>query len=185
MNKDFKNSIADRLQELVNEQANGKHTVFSEKAGIPKSTFHFYIKGRMPHSEHLIHIRETFNVNIHWLLTGEGVKYLEKSDFEKEIPHSTDLDPEINDLLEKTREVLVSKTNYAEFLKTSVKSIHESLKVREEMKTMRSEINELKKHMTIDRRKGERRLKTDGVHIMDKAEDRRKGPDRRKPGPAK
>ena len=178
-------SISDRLKQVIDEKTKGKHTVFSEKAGIPKSTFQYYINGRTPHPDHLIRISETFDVNIHWLLTGKGKKYICDDDSGK--PTNTarpiDTDPEINDLLKKTRDVLVSDTSYAESLKANVNSFHESVKAREEIKTMRSEINELKKHMTSDRRKGgDRRFKTDGLYIMDKSKDRRKGKDRRTPG---
>lgn len=67
--------IKDRLLILVNELTDGKPAVFAKKVGIPHSTFHNYIKGRKPHSDHLIRIRDTFRVNIDWLLTGKGNKY--------------------------------------------------------------------------------------------------------------
>jgi len=68
--------MKDRLWQIINEKEGGKHTVFARKAGIPPSTFQNYIEGRYPHAEHLIHIYETYNVNIHWLLTGIGEPYI-------------------------------------------------------------------------------------------------------------
>ena len=38
-----------------------------------------YKNGRMPSADHLIRIRETFNIDLNWLLTGEGEMYLEET----------------------------------------------------------------------------------------------------------
>jgi len=88
--------IVERLWELIREHANGKPTVFAKKAEIPHSTFHAYINGRSPHTEHLVRIRDTFRVNLDWLLTGEGGKCI------KEEPES----PIDMGLLEDTIEVV-------------------------------------------------------------------------------
>lgn len=45
---------------------------FLQIAGIPGSTFQYYINGRMPSGDHLIRIHEKFGVRVDWLLTGEG-----------------------------------------------------------------------------------------------------------------
>jgi len=70
-------NLVERLVKIVEEKAGGKHTVFAKNAGIPTSTFQGYINGRPPHAEHLIRIREKYNVNINWLLTGEGEMFLD------------------------------------------------------------------------------------------------------------
>lgn len=81
-------TFTDRLLFLVDRHADGKPTVFAKKAGISGGTFHAYIKGRLPHAEQLIRIRECYDVNINWLLTGEGEIYTEKlqaTDFHKKL----------------------------------------------------------------------------------------------------
>lgn len=70
------NGIAYRLKWLVTEKANGKYTVFANKAGIPGSTFQGYMNGRPPNSEHLLRIHLFFNVNLNWLLSGDGDPYM-------------------------------------------------------------------------------------------------------------
>lgn len=64
--------IITRLQYLVDKHGSGNLTVFTERTGIPYSTFHGYMKGRMPHSEHLLRIRDKLGVSIDWILTGQG-----------------------------------------------------------------------------------------------------------------
>jgi len=69
--------IQKRFFELVDEFANGKHNVFAKKAGITPSTFQNYLNGRMPSSESLINICETYGVSATWILTGRGLKYID------------------------------------------------------------------------------------------------------------
>lgn len=61
-----------RLLELINIFGSGKPSAFCKKAGIPQSTFQYYINGRLPHAEHLIRIHDKFGVSLNWLLTGKG-----------------------------------------------------------------------------------------------------------------
>jgi len=77
--KKFPLSIHERLHELVDELENGQYTVFSRKAGIPSSTFSNYMGGRLPSVIHLFHIYETYHVNLHWLITGDGPKFVDES----------------------------------------------------------------------------------------------------------
>lgn len=73
-------TTTDRLLEIIDEKESGKVTIFADKAGIPKSTFHAYKQGRDPSAEHLVRISECYGVNIHWLLTGEGEKYFSETE---------------------------------------------------------------------------------------------------------
>ena len=68
---------------IINEKASGKSTVFAKKAGIPPGTFHSYLKGRLPHPEQLIRLCETYDINLNWLLTGKGEKYIIENDKKK------------------------------------------------------------------------------------------------------
>ena len=65
-----------RLKYLIEKEADGKYSVFAKLCGIPHTTFYNYTKGRMPHSEHLCRIQETFSVDLNWLLSGIGEPYL-------------------------------------------------------------------------------------------------------------
>lgn len=69
-------SISVRLQELVDEVAAGNAKKFSENAGIGSVTFYNYLKGRLPSAELLTNICESYKVNVNWLLTGKGRKYI-------------------------------------------------------------------------------------------------------------
>ena len=69
--------FAKRLLELVNDVSGGKTTVFARKAGISPGTFAAYVKGRLPDGERLLRICETYSVNLNWLLTGVGDKYID------------------------------------------------------------------------------------------------------------
>ena len=68
-------TFVERLLRLIFEQAKGKWTIFAKKAGIPHPTFYPYLDGRLPNGENLVRIRDTFGVNINWLLTGQGEPY--------------------------------------------------------------------------------------------------------------
>ena len=76
--------IPKRLLFLVDAHGDGKLTVFAKKAGIPPSTFQYYLHGRMPHGEHLIRICECFKVNLNWLLTGTGATYIKEEKAQQE-----------------------------------------------------------------------------------------------------
>lgn len=64
----------DRLKLLIERYAGGKHTVFAKTAGIPISTFQYYLDKRLPNAEHLVRISETYNTSLDWLLTGKGAQ---------------------------------------------------------------------------------------------------------------
>ncbi len=103
-------NLIDRLLEIIDDLADGKSTVFAKNAGIPPSTFQYYVKGRMPHGDHLKRICEYYNVNINWLLTGKGKKHIEgKADGEEgmEQPLNLELDVDLlADIIESVDIVL-------------------------------------------------------------------------------
>ncbi|MFH2064949.1 MAG: helix-turn-helix transcriptional regulator [Pseudomonadota bacterium] len=136
-----------------------------------------------PSYQAIVKILENFEIDSGWLLFGDSDPPSKDATASKGVSNTLDPDPEINDLLKKTRAVLVSKTSYAESLKANVNSFHESVKAREEIKTMRSEINYLKNHIITDRRKEDRRGPSSKGRIIESIDkDRREGKDRRKSG---
>jgi phage repressor protein C with HTH and peptisase S24 domain len=117
-------TFSERLLWLIVEKANGKVTVFAKKAGIPHSTFYNYVDGRLPSSEHLVHLRDTYGVNINWLLTGQGDPYSQVADEETEEPAyeynlpemgggTGDEEGNVEELLGMARKVLSSENKQA------------------------------------------------------------------------
>jgi transcriptional regulator with XRE-family HTH domain len=95
--------LSNRLSILVSELARGSAVNFARETGINDKTLYTYLKGRLPSSEALFFICRRYNVNINWLLTGEGPIYIiseERADL--------DPDPEIAELMEGARRVLKS-----------------------------------------------------------------------------
>ncbi len=83
MEKSSEIEINLRLQKLVEELTGGNASKFAKISGVNVQTFHTYMKGKVPNTEALYGICKNFNVNINWLLTGEGQK---KRDGEEEKP---------------------------------------------------------------------------------------------------
>jgi len=74
----MQNNVANRLKFIIG-QLGLNLTDFSRKTGIPYPTMQDYIAGkRMPGGENLQKISMQLNVNINWLLTGEGEPFLNK-----------------------------------------------------------------------------------------------------------
>ena len=121
-------TLIDRLLFVIEKKAGGKHTVFAKKAGIPPSTFQGYINGRVPHVDHLIRIRETFFINIDWLLSGEGDPFIGSKSAGK---IDRDEDPETAELIDMTREIINSETNYSFSLKANIRSFHHAMRTEE------------------------------------------------------
>jgi hypothetical protein len=74
MKKSTEEGINLRLQKLIEELTGGNVSKFARISGINEQTCHTFVKGRLPNTEALYGICENFNVNINWLLTGEGQK---------------------------------------------------------------------------------------------------------------
>ncbi len=68
-------NVANRLNEFLNSF--DKKSEFLENMNIPYQTLQNYCKGRMPHASFLKSLSEVYNVNINWLLTGNGVMYMD------------------------------------------------------------------------------------------------------------
>ena len=64
-------ALAERLRMCVQDVGGGGE--FSRRAGIPRSTLETYITGKAtPKPERLAAICHVFDINGHWLLTGDG-----------------------------------------------------------------------------------------------------------------
>ena len=70
--------FSERIKYLVRQLADGKHTLFAKRCGIPGGTFQAYINGEsIPRTNHLIKIASVYRINLNWLLLGEGKPFLE------------------------------------------------------------------------------------------------------------
>ena len=64
--------IVSRMKEIIKMTCSGNAREFSRKTEIPYGTLQGYLRGRLPHSEHLIRMSEQVGANINWVLTGKG-----------------------------------------------------------------------------------------------------------------
>lgn len=70
-------ALIDRLLLLIDELANGKKNKFAEILGVNPANINTWVnKGSAPNAEAFEKLHKNLNVNIHWLLTGEGEKYI-------------------------------------------------------------------------------------------------------------
>jgi len=74
-----------RLQEVCGTDNMAE---ISRLTDIPYNTIKNYVGGRMPSAEVLVQIRKTTNVNLNWLLTGDGEMFLEKETTENKLSSS-------------------------------------------------------------------------------------------------
>lgn len=91
---------------LVDVQGQLSNKAFAEKLGISQSTLFNYLRGRIPPADFVSHVCKLLDINGHWLLTGEGLKYRQKSDLASDnlhnIPAETQAaDPTLIDQLEE------------------------------------------------------------------------------------
>ncbi|MBI4928170.1 MAG: helix-turn-helix domain-containing protein [Anaerolineae bacterium] len=187
----------DRLLFLINREASGKYSVFAKKCGIPHATFYKYVKGRMPHSDHLARIHETFNVDLNWLLTGKGHPYIKEGGWDACLsepgetygnPPRIAEDPEVAELLGMTREIVQSDTSYALSLMANIRSFHQAMLAERRYNDIEERLSRIERekstgnHIRLnagDRRQADRRTQDDPGKAPD-GPDRRSGSDRRK-----
>ena len=65
----------DRLREACGSD---KPAQIAQKLGVPYQTIKNYLAGRLPAADVLVQIATSTNVSIHWLLTGEGPKNVDR-----------------------------------------------------------------------------------------------------------
>ncbi|MEW6670189.1 MAG: helix-turn-helix domain-containing protein [Thermodesulfobacteriota bacterium] len=135
-------TLIERLLRVIAEKADGKHTIFAKSAGIPTTTMQGYVKGRTPHVDHLIRIRDTYRIDLNWLLTGEGEMVWSDSK-DTSIIYKEGDDPELIELLQMTREVLKSDTNYASSLSANIRSFHESVQLKRQIRDLDSRVRRI------------------------------------------
>ncbi|WP_180147065.1 hypothetical protein [Desulfoluna butyratoxydans] len=88
-------TLQDRLKYLVDLKSAGIAADFARAIGIAPATFHTYIKGRSPSVETLTGMRDTFSININWLLTGRGDVFGEEVTTTENTPEDLSIDLEV------------------------------------------------------------------------------------------
>ena len=68
-----KSDFGKRLKEIFNNATNQQ---IAEKIGVSAPAVQHYVSGRVPDAEKLILITSVTNCNLHWLITGQGSKFL-------------------------------------------------------------------------------------------------------------
>ena len=116
-----------------------------------RDRFSAYIKGRVPHADHLCRIHDTYNININWLLTGEG-EMIRKPEKELEDKKNDtyiykEENPETAGLLSMTRDVLKSDTDYSASLAANIRSFHHAIKTESRLNGLENEIQHIKKSL--------------------------------------
>lgn len=79
-------TIFDRISTIVEKFGNGKNTVFASLIGVSEANVRNYKNGVMPKADFLEKIARNFDININWLLTGEGNMLRTESEKEENIP---------------------------------------------------------------------------------------------------
>ncbi len=133
-------NTTDRLIKLIDMVSSGNVSDFANKTGIKQATLHNYTKGRFPSGESFFNICNKLKVNINWLLCDNGPIYIKEGGSE-----TLDADPEINDLLQMTREVLRSDTEYSKCLGANARSFHNAIKTENRLQTMEFRLNNIEK----------------------------------------
>jgi phage repressor protein C with HTH and peptisase S24 domain len=79
-------TIFDRISTVVEKFGNGKNTVFASLIGVSEANVRNYKNGVMPKADFLEKIARSFDININWLLTGEGNMLYSESEKKENIP---------------------------------------------------------------------------------------------------
>lgn len=68
-----KSAFGQRLKSLFDNAVNAE---IAAKLGVSEAAVGTYVRGRIPDGRKLIEIAKLTNCNLHWLLTGEGPRYI-------------------------------------------------------------------------------------------------------------
>lgn len=79
-------TIFDRISTLVEKFGNGRNTIFASLIGVSEANVRNYKNGVMPKADFLEKIARSFDININWLLTGEGNMLRMESKKEEKMP---------------------------------------------------------------------------------------------------
>jgi len=151
--------ITNRLIALVEELAEGVGKKFAENAGIKQATFHNYLNGRLPSADVLNDICNYYNVNLNWLVSGKGAKYIEPHGE----PSPLDPDPEIATMLALAKKVLTSGNPIAyDTLERNIKYFAHAVDAEIELQQLKDDVKVIKEEF--------QRLKRENLRLDMEAE---------------
>lgn len=135
-------SVGDRINYIIAQQ-DLTSTAFSKLAGVSTGNLNGLINDdSKPSSKFLARILELFNVNINWLLTGNGSKYIKLDG------HERNEDPEIADLLERTRRILTSGNPIAfDTLERNIRYFDYAVTTEERLRETENQVKKLANDM--------------------------------------
>ena len=134
-------NISDHLQILVDEITGGNAKRFATLAGIGSVTFYNYLKGRIPPADVLANICEFHKVNLNWLVSGIGQKYITDQGDAQQL----DPDPEIAELMEGARRVLTSGNHVAfDALERNIRYFDQAIAAEKRADASEKELQEMK-----------------------------------------
>jgi transcriptional regulator with XRE-family HTH domain len=153
-------SFSERLLRLISEKANGKPARFAKKAGISHTAMFNYVEGRLPAPDILVRIRDTYGVNVDWLLTGKGEPYSvpvegrsEEPAFEYNLPGERkapggEVDP-IDELLGMARKVLSSENKQAaDALERNIRYFLHAVEIEKRLAKVESRLESIEEAIT-------------------------------------
>jgi transcriptional regulator with XRE-family HTH domain len=154
-------SISERLNTLIQSHTGGNLKKFAEISGINPVTLLNYSKGRTPKADALTNICESFNVNINWLLTGRGERYIQDLG---DSPRSLDPDPELSSMLSLARKVLTSGNPIAyDALERNIKYFAHAVDAEIELQQLKDDVKIIKEEFT--------KLKRENLRLDTEAEE--------------
>lgn len=77
----LKMGFKERIRELIHLKCNGSSTIFADRIGISTSTIRKWNDELLPKGYILQRIYDEFQVDITWLLTGQGAPYLKNQGY--------------------------------------------------------------------------------------------------------
>ena len=117
----------ERLNLLIQE-LNISQTELANTVGISQGYLSMILQGKRGASVELITgLYNNYSDYFHWVLTGEGGMLRKELDDTYIYKDALDEDPEVAMLLEKTREIVKSGTEYAVSLKANIGSFHNAM----------------------------------------------------------
>lgn len=119
------NSLGGRLHKFRSSRSEDVG-VFSKLLGVSQGSLSAYENNKTTiSSEAIINLIQKTDINIEWLLIGKG-EMLRKGSVDTYIYKEGD-DPELIELLKKSREILKSDTEYALSLAINIRSFHKCI----------------------------------------------------------
>ena len=154
-------SISERLLFLISDKAGGKPPIFSNHSGVPYVALLSYIQGSTPIPEHLVRIRDSYAVNLDWLLHGKGEPYIKdlhlgasETKYDYNLPeHDYEESPPANSRLDKivslARKVLASDNpQAAEALEKNIRYFAHAVEVESRLASMEERLAALEESFT-------------------------------------